>query len=225
MIASLKFIGKLNGIEIMNDKLKKVMLWSASVGAALTALVYLTAIIIMVIGIENTLGQEKQLLYSLIGAVAGMLIIYMLREQGISLAANEQSSKEIMHKYYDALNKSKKVKQLKTINYYRMVWILKDVVTKGATVMLSTLGILYVFIEGNGDIGLILLATGNLLLFATFGIMGLSKAYNKYINEHLPVIKELTKKLDQVGSVPLEREKNEVKQCELLDSTPTSREE
>ena len=223
MIASLKFIGKPSGIEIMNDKLKKFMLWSAAVGAGLTALVYLTAIIIMVIGIENTLSQEKQLLYSIIGAVAGMLIMYMLREQGIALAADELESKKIMSEYYKALNKTKKIKQLKTIGYYRVLWFIKDVFTKGVTIMASTLGIIYIFIEGNGDLGLILLATGNLLLFATFGIMGLSKAYDKYINEHLPVIKELTKKLiDQVGSVPLEREKNEIEQCELSDIATAS---
>ncbi len=223
MIASLKSIGKLNGIEIMNDTLKKFMLWTASIGAALTAVFYILAIIILVTGIENTLSQEKQLLYSLIGAVTGMIMMYLLREQGIALAADQVESKKIMADYYKALNKTKNLKQLKTIGYYRVLWLIIDVFTKGATVMASTLGIIYIFIEGNGDLGLILLATANLFLFTTFGIIGLSKAYDKYINEHLPAILERTQKLiDQVGSVPLEREINEVKQCEVSEFTTAS---
>lgn len=207
----------------MNDTLKKFMLWTASIGAALTAVFYLLAIIIMVVGIENTLGQEKQLLYSLIGAVTGMIIMYLLREQGISLAANQLESKKIMSDYHRALNKTKNLKQLKTIGYYRVLWLIKDVFTKGLTVMASTLGIIYIFIEGNGDLGLILLATANLFLFTTFGIIGLSKAYDKYINEHLPAILERTQKLiDQVGSVQPESDKNETKQCEVFESTTTS---
>lgn len=222
----LKYIGDIDGISIMNDTLKKFMLWTASIGAALTAVFYLLAIIILVTGIENTLTQEKQLLYSLIGAITGMIMMYLLREQGIALAANELESKKIMSEYYKALNKTKKLKQLKTIGYYRVLWLIIDVFTKGVTVMASTLGIIYIFIEGNGDLGLILLATANLFLFTTFGIIGLSKAYNKYINEHLPAILERTQKLiDQVGSVPLEREKNEDKQHKLSITSTTSGEE
>ncbi len=207
----------------MNDTLKKFMLWTASIGAALTAVFYLLAIIILVNGIENSLSQEKQLLYSLIGALTGMIMIYLLREQGISLAADELESKKIMSAYYKALNKTKNLKQLKTIGYYRVLWLIRDVFTKGLTVMASTMGIIYVFIEGNGDLGLILLATANLFLFTTFGIIGLSKAYDKYINEHLPAILERTQKLiDQVGSVQPERETNEMEQCELSDIATAS---
>ena len=207
----------------MNDTLKKFMLWTASIGAALTAVFYLLAIIILVNGIENSLSQEKQLLYSLIGAVTGMIMIYLLREQGISLAEDELESKKIMSAYHKALNKTKRLKQLKTIGYYRVLWFIKDVFTKGLTVMASTMGIIYVFIEGNGDLGLILLATANLFLFTTFGIMGLSKAYDKYINEHLPAILERTQKLiDQVGSVQPESDKNETKQCEVSKPTTAS---
>src|SRR5690554_2916381 len=126
MIVSLKSIGKQSGIEIMNDTLKKFMLWTASIGAALTAVFYLLAIIILVTGIENTLSQEKQLLYSLIGAVTGMIIMYLLREQGIALAADELESKKIMADYYKALNKTKNLKQLKTIGYYRVLWLIID---------------------------------------------------------------------------------------------------
>lgn len=223
MIASLKFIGKQSGTEIMNDTLKKFMLWTASIGAALTAVFYLLAIIILVTGIQNTLTQEKQLLFSLMGAVTGMIMMYLLREQGISLAANESESKQIMSEYYKALNKTKKLKQLKMIGYYRVLWLVIDLFTKGVTVMASTMGIIYVFIEGNGDLGLILLATANLFLFTTFGIIGLSKAYDKYINEHLPAVIERTQQLkDQVGSVPLERDKNETKQCEVSEPTTAS---
>jgi hypothetical protein len=206
----------------MNKKLETILIYSALIGAIMTALAYLAAIWIMIMGIENTLSTEKRLLFSLIGAAVGIIINYLLREQGIKLASEEQASKDIMALYHKALNKTKKVKQLKTITHFRWWSLLQDIGIKGTLTMASTIGIIYIFIEGNGDWALILLATANLMLFAVFGILGMSKAYYKYVNEHLYVIQELTIKLNELALIPVEKEINEHKQCEVSVTTTTS---
>jgi len=209
----------------MNKKLETILIYSALIGAIMTALAYLAAIWIMIMGIENSLSTEKRILFSLIGAAVGIIINYLLREQGIKLASEEEASKTIMKKYYETINRSKKVKQLKTITHFRWWSLLQDIGIKGTLTMASTIGIIYVFIEGNGDWALILLATANLMLFAVFGILGMSKAYYKYINEHLFVIKELTIKINELALIQAEKAKDEHKQCEVSVTATTSGEE
>ena len=55
------------------------------------------------------------LLVSILGALTGLSVTFMLREQGVAFAKSEPGSKEIMQAYYKVLNKHKKPKSLHTI--------------------------------------------------------------------------------------------------------------
>ena len=52
-------------------------------------------------------------------------------------------------------------------------------------------------IKGNGNFALILFAIANVLMFTGFGLMGLGSMYDKYKDEHIPTIKERTKRLKE----------------------------
>lgn len=210
----------------MNDNVKKFLMYTGIIGSVISAIAYIVTTAVMVMGFSSKIDQDKQLLFSILGALVGLMITFFLRSQGVSFASKEEESQKVMKAYHEKINKTKTVKQLHTIKHYMVMQTIKDVIVKGLTVAVSTWFVLYIFMEGNGDYGLFLLAVSNILLFACFGIMALSKAYDKYIEEHIPAIKEIIKKLDQVGSIPLkEKENANLQQRELSISTSTSRDQ
>lgn len=212
----------------MNSKFKAILYWSAFIGACAAAIAYMLAIWIMVIGINQGVGVTERLLFSIIGAGAGIIINYLLREQGITIAESEQESQEIIKEYNRLTNKVAKPRKLKTIAYWKVIWTVTDVIVKGVLIFSTTLGMMYIFIQGSRDFALMLLAFANLLLMSVLGLLGMNKAYNKYKSEHLPVLSEKIRrlKLDELASVPVEGVKDELhKEHRLHDVTTTSTEE
>lgn len=151
---------------------------------------------VMIMGFETKMALQQQLLFSIIGAVVGISITWMLRGQGIAFAKEEPESKAVMAAYHKAINKTKKIRQLHTITWHVVVRSTVDIFSKVATVAGSTYFMLYVFMEGSGDYGLLGLAVANLSMFISFGILAMARAYDFYIVEHLAAIKERT---DQMG--------------------------
>lgn len=172
----------------MSDKLKNFLLWAGAITAAISALTYIVITAVMVFGFEQRLDANKRLLFTILGAVDGFLISVALRTQGVQLAANKPESKTVMKKYRDLLNKNKPLKKLHTIEHFMIISMFKDALIKALTVAASTYLVLYVFLEGNGDISLLLLALANILIFTGFGMMNMAKAYDYYLDEHISAI-------------------------------------
>ena len=171
--------------------------------------------------------KDKQILFSVICAVDGLLITLMLRSQGIALAKNEDESKKVMAEYYQTINKTKKSKKLHTINYYYIKDFIIDIFTKAGIIALTTSLMLYIFMDGSGDYGLIGLAISNILMFACFGIIALSKFYSLYIEQHIPVIKERIIRIkDELASVQAKEKVNaDLRNNQVLITSPTSKQE
>lgn len=228
----------------MNDKVERILLYVGAIGAVIASLAYLFIMVTLVVGIEAKMDQGQLIVVSVIGAAAGIMITWSLRGQGIALAANEEESKTVMKEYHQVINKTKKAKSLRTIKYHVVVQSITDIGTKVITVGLSTYFMVSIFMEGAGDLSLIGLAVANILMFISFGILSLRKAYKFYIEEHLAAIREITarhrindqidetnaleeivtsinnKIEDQVGSVPLEgKENGELRECKVFEST------
>lgn len=179
-----------------NSWLLNVLNWVGAIGAIITSIAYLVFIGVLVVGIETKVDAAQLLLISIVGAVAGLTITWMLRGQGIALAANEEQSKSIIQAYNLARSKKAKKKRLHTIKYHVTVSAIKDVLTKGIALAATTYFAITVFMEGNGDFSLIGLAIVNTLMFLSFGFLAMSKAYTYYVSEHLATLKELTIRLN-----------------------------
>ena len=184
-----------------NEKLINILLYTGIYAAFISAVAYLVITYVIVSGFESALDQQKQILFSALGALFGVMITGLLRSQGIEFAKQLPDCKETMTAYHTALNKTKTIKKLRTIKFYMVFHTIKDVFLKAGTIAASTFLILYIFMEGNGDYSLFLLAVSNICMFAGFGLIALAKTYNFYIEEHIPTIKEIIIKLDQAGSV------------------------
>jgi hypothetical protein len=181
----------------LNEKIKEWLLFSGFAAAIISVIAYIIMTIVMINGFESNLQPQNQLLFAILGACTGLIITFSLRGQGIAFAKREEESIKVMKAYHTALNKRKKEKQLRDINHY-LVWAtIKDIVIKGVSVGVSTYFILYIFMQGNGDWSLIGLALANLFMFSGFGLVALSKTYDKYIEEHIPVIKERTRLINE----------------------------
>ena len=184
----------------LNDRIKEYLLYAGFAAAVISVLAYMVITVVMIVGFESDLEAQNQILFAVLGACVGLVITFSLRGQGIAFAKREQESQDVMKEYHAALNKRKKEKELKDITHYVFWATIKDIIIKGITVGVSTYYVLYIFMQGNGDWSLIGLALSNLLMFSGFGLVALSKTYDKYIEEHIPVIRERTKKIiaDQI---------------------------
>jgi len=210
----------------MNEKLKDILQYAGLVSACIGAVGYIIIIWALVLGFENALTLNQMLLVAILGAVDGILINVSLRFQGVTFAKREKISIETNKRYQKLINTNKKIKAYRLIGWFMFWAIIRDIIFKGVTVGLSTYLIMYTFISGNGDYSLFLIALANILLFAGFGAMSLAGMYNKYLEEHIPALEGLCDKLDQVGSIPPEGDKNvNIQQSELPKDASTSTKE
>lgn len=65
---------------------------------------------------------------------------------------------------------------------------------KCATLGITTIGIVYIVIQGSNDYNLLLLAVVNLLMFICFGFISLVNAFDFFNNRHVPYMMEMIKK-------------------------------
>lgn len=211
----------------MTNKVKNVLLYTGSIGAIISAVAYIIITVVLVMGFDTQMDMDKQILFSIIGAVDGLLITLLLRSQGVALAKNEDESKKVMAEYYQAINKTKNSKKLHTITYYYVKDFIIDIFTKAGIIALTTSLMLYIFMDGSGDYGLIGLAISNILMFACFGIIALSKFYSLYLEQHIPVIKERIIRIkDELASVQAKEKVNaELRNNQVLITSTTSEQE
>lgn len=210
----------------MNDKIKNFLIYTGLFGAIAGGIGYILIIMAIVMGFETDLSTNQQMTIAIIGASSGILINISLRYQGIAFASKEEKSKIVNERYQLLINKDKPIKSYKLIGYFMFWAIIKDIIFKGLTVGLTTYFLIYIFVEGNGDYSLFLVALANLMMFTGFGLMGLSGMYDKYIQNHIPALEGICNKLDQDGSVhPKENKDVNIQQCEVQESSATSSKE
>jgi len=181
----------------MNDTVKNFLLYTGILGSIISSIAYLIVTYVIVVGFESAVDQEKQILFAVLGALVGLMITSALRGQGITFAKKEDESQEVMKEYHELINKTKDIKKLRTIKHFVIVSTIKDVITKGVSIGITTWFVMYIFMEGNGDFSLFALTLSNILMFSGFGLVALSKAYDKYIEEHIPVIKSIIARLKE----------------------------
>jgi peptidoglycan biosynthesis protein MviN/MurJ (putative lipid II flippase) len=180
----------------LSDSIKDWLLYVGFASAVISIMSYIAITVVMIRGFESDLELKNHFLFSLIGVGFGLVIMFTLRIQGIAFAKSEPESKTVMTTYYKAKNKHKKVKDLKDINHYLVVATIIDVLVKGSILIITTTFVMQIFKMGNGDKSLYGLMLSNILTFTGFGLMAIAKSYDHYIEQHIPVIEERTRKLN-----------------------------
>ena len=181
----------------LTEKIKEVLLYVGFLFSIIGGFSYIVITVVLVTGFEANLELENQIVFSVISALIGLSISFALRNQGIAFAKKEPKSQVVMKKYYEVINKTKKPKELHDIKHYLIRATIIDFFIKGIIVGVMIWFMISIFIGGSKNYGLIGLAFANLLLFTGFGLIALSSAYDKYVDEHIPVISQRTERLEK----------------------------
>ena len=163
-------------------KIKPILQYVGAIGATLMSIMYIVIIVILIIGFKAQTFQQA-LIFALVNAVVGLIIMQFLKVQGIAFAENIPENKAIKDEYYRTRTRDKKYESIKS---YWVKSIIQDIIWKGLSVIISTAGLIYIVIQGCGDYTLLLLALVNLVMFICFGLLALNSAYEFYNNKHIP---------------------------------------
>ena len=175
-----------NNKNLFEAKIKPLLVYVGTFGAALTSVAYVALICVLIFGFSAK-NTTQTLLFALVNGVVGVIIMQMLKIQGVDFAKKIPENESILNEYYNAKTKDKK---LHSIKYFWVKTVISDVVSKGISIAFSTAGIIYIVIQGSEDYTLLLLAFVNLVMFICFGLISLSKAYDFFNNQHMVYVKD-----------------------------------
>lgn len=186
-----------------------ILKYIGTIGATFMSIAYIVVVVILVEGFEQH-ELKGDLIFALVNAGVGLIIMQFLKIQGISFAKNLEENKAIIKEYYDSKTKDKK---LRSIKYYWTISLIKDIVIKAILIVISTVGILYIVVKGAHDYMLLLLAAVNLILFFCFGLLSLNQAYEFYNFRHIPYLKEQINLIKKENKTCLKSETTSTETC------------
>lgn len=179
--------------SFFEKKIKPCILYIGAVGALFTTLAYIVIILIMIFGFKAT-SLSQTIIFSIVNAVVGLLIMQLLKIQGMDFAKNESQNETILKKYNTTRVKKKTTHSL---GWYWFFSSIKDILIKGLGIMVSTGGLIYIVVIGSQDYNLLLLALVNILMFICFGLLALVNAYDFFNEKYIPYLVEKLEEADQ----------------------------
>lgn len=171
--------------KIFEDKIKPILKYVGFIGASLMSVAYIGIIFVLVNGFKSNPKAIQDLIFAIVNAVIGIIIMQFLKIQGIAFAEDLEENKKILQQYYKTETKDKKIHSIK---YFWIKSVILDVIIKGVSIVIATTGLIYIVVVGSHDYNLILLAVVNLIMFICFGFLSLVKAYDFFNNNHIPFI-------------------------------------
>lgn len=168
------------------EKILPVLNYVGIIGAVIMAIAYIISVFVLINGfkVEELLQTT---IFACVNAATGFIIMQFLKVQGVSFAKMLPENQEVIKRYYKTKTKDKK---LHSISFYWTTSVIKDVLVKCLTLGATTIGVVYIVIQGSNDYNLLLLAVVNLLMFICFGFISLVNAYDFYNNKHVPYMNE-----------------------------------
>lgn len=185
---------------LFEKKILPILHYIGIIGASLMSVAYIICVFVLINGFKAE-ALLQTTIFACVNAVVGFVIMQFLKLQGVSFAENLPENQEVLQKYY---RKKFKNKKLHSIKYFWATTVVKDAIIKCATLAITTIGVIYIVIQGSNDYNLLLLAFVNLIMFICFGFISLVKAYDFFNQQHMTFIIE---KLKEEEQEPLKEEK------------------
>ena len=179
---------------MFEKRIKPILKYVGTIGAVITSIMYFVTIIILIVGFQ-THELRQTFVFAAVNAVVVLIIMQFLKIQGISFAKDLPENKKVIEEYYCTKTKDKKNRSIK---WFAITSTIQDVAWKGISLFVTTVGIIYIVIQGCNDYTLLLLAIVNLLLFTSFGLLSLNRAFEFYNNSHVPYMKEQIKNANKL---------------------------
>ena len=174
---------------VLEKKILPVLNYVGFIGAVIMAIAYIISVFVLIHGFKAE-ALLQTTIFACVNAGTGFIIMQFLKVQGESFAKMLPENKEIIIRYYKTKTKDKKVHSMR---YFWTTSVIKDIVVKCLTLGATTVGLIYIVIQGSNDYNMLLLAIVNLLMFICFGFLSLVNAYDFYNNKHVPYMLEKLK--------------------------------
>lgn len=193
------------------ERVKDILTYTGVILAAVAAIAYLILVYIIIYGFEVDYSRNQLIVFIVLGAVVGLLINIAMRIQGIDFAKITPTAKVVLKELTDSLGQSDKVK-------IRPMWVmflsqtLKDIVIKGGAIGFTIYYTIDISYSGLGEEKYFLLALANIVLYFGIGLISMSRAYDYYLESHIPYMKQKIKKLE------LEKKEEGIEENERIDS-------
>lgn len=171
---------------LFEKKIKPILLYIGTIGASLMVIAYISIVLVMIFGFKVR-SFSQSLIFATINGIVGFVIMQLLKIQGIDFAKSLKENQDILKQYYQKETKERKFKSIKS---YWISSVIKDVLGKVVTIVLTSCCLIYIVVEGSNDYSMLLLAFVNLIMFVCFGLLSLVSAYDFYNNEHIPYIQD-----------------------------------
>lgn len=179
---------KKNSEKFFEERIKPIFNLVGYIGAIVSGLAYLITIVLIVVGFKAHYTSQFMICYGLGNAVFGLLITFFMRYQGQLFARNLPENKEVLKEYYGS-----KAKKKHNISYYWTIETIKDIIIKGISIVIATYFTMNFIIVATNDYMMFLLGFVSLLMFISFGMIACNNMYDKYNQEHIPLLKEVLK--------------------------------
>ena len=111
---------------MFEKKLKPILQYIGAIGATIMSIMYMILVIVLIVGFEAH-NIQQVLVFAVINAVVGLIIVMFLKIQGVSFAKNLPDNIKIIEEYYNTRTKDKK---LKTISQYFITSTIRDILYK-----------------------------------------------------------------------------------------------
>lgn len=177
----------------LEKKILPVLNYVGIIGACIMVVAYIIAVFVLIRGFQAE-ALLQTTIFGCVNAATGFVIMQFLKIQGVSFAKMLPENEELIKRYYQTKTKDKKVHSIK---YFWTTSVIKDIIVKCLTLAGTTVGLIYIVIQGSNDYNLLFLAIVNLLMFVCFGFISLVNAYDFYNNNHVPYMKEQLEKKEQ----------------------------
>lgn len=194
-------------------RIKPILLYVGTIGAILASIAYVALVCILIFGfMAHNLTQT--IVFAVINAVVGLIIMQFLKVQGQDFAKNLPQNKPILDEYYKAKTRDKK---FHSMTYYWIRTGITDTFSKGLSILFTTIGIIYIVVQGSQDYTLLIMGFVNLIMFFCFGLIALSQTYDFFNNQHMAYVQEQLRIYHEkeAQDVIEEAPKEEIKQEEI----------
>ena len=174
---------------VLEKKILPVLNYVGLIGAVIMAIAYIISVFVLIHGFKAE-ALLQTTVFACVNAGTGFVIMQFLKVQGEAFAKMLPENKEIIDRYYKTKTKDKKVHSMR---YFWITSVAKDVLVKCLTLGATTIGLIYIVIQGSNDYNMLLLAIVNLLMFICFGFLSLVNAYDFFNQKHVPYMVEQLK--------------------------------
>lgn len=166
----------------LEKKILPILNYVGIIGAAIMTVAYIIAVFVLIKGFKAE-ALLQTTIFGCVNAATGFVIMQFLKIQGVSFAKMLPDNQLIIKEYYNTKTKDKKPH---SVTFFWVTSVTKDIIIKCATLAATTIGLIYIVIQGSNDYNLLFLAIVNLLMFMCFGFISLVNAYDFYNNNHVP---------------------------------------